>query len=216
MSAVLWDLDGTLVDSEPVHDMAFDAAVAELGLTVPAGFIETMLGVGEDGLHLALVEQAGFEGSLDDWRAVKWPHFRDRAEGVVRRDLVADVALRLAAMHVPMAVVSNSTRAEVDLNLAVTSLGNLFPVTLSRDDLTMGKPHPEGYLRAASLLDVDPADCIVVEDSATGARAGLAAGMRVIFHPQADHPPPDAHPRLIVLPAHAALWPVIAPLVIPI
>jgi HAD superfamily hydrolase (TIGR01509 family) len=210
--AVLWDLDGTLVDSEPVHDLAFDAAVADLGLTVPHGFIETMLGVGEDGLHAALVAQAGYTGTLADWRAVKWPHFRDRADGVRRRDAVADVALRLHAQGVPMAVVSNSTRAEVDLNLSVTGLGGLFPVTLSRDDLRQGKPDPEGYLHAAGLLGLASADCLVVEDSATGARAGLAAGMTVIFHPQANHAPPDDHPRLICLAPDVPLWMHVAPL----
>jgi beta-phosphoglucomutase-like phosphatase (HAD superfamily) len=83
-----------------------------------------------------------------------------------------------------MAVVSNSTRAEVDVALAAIGLARLLPVTVSRADVARGKPDPEGYLAAAARLGVRPAGCVVIEDSPTGVAAGLAAGMTTVFHPQ--------------------------------
>jgi len=82
-----------------------------------------------------------------------------------------------------MAVVSNSMRREVDLALAATGLMPFFPVTISRDDVSVGKPDPDGYLTAAQQLTVSPSACLVVEDSIPGALAGLAAGMTTVFHP---------------------------------
>ena len=83
-----------------------------------------------------------------------------------------------------MALVSNSTRDEVDLNLAVTQLADYFQLTISRDEVAQGKPAPECYLAAAEALGVAAGECLVVEDSVTGAKAGLAAGMTTLFHPE--------------------------------
>ena len=83
-----------------------------------------------------------------------------------------------------MAVVSNALRPELDLALRAAELAKLFPVTISRDDVSEGKPSPEGYLGAPRHLGVPASDCLVVEDSVAGSMAGVAAGMRTVFHPQ--------------------------------
>lgn len=181
--AILWDLDGTLVDSEPAHAGAFDAALAELGLAVGPEFHALCLGASEDRVHTALVREAGVGLGLDAWRALKWRHYRDLAAGVSPTGAAALVA-PLAAAGVAMAVVSNSTRDEVDLALAAVGLDRLLPVTVSRADVARGKPDPEGYHAAATRLGVFAADCVVVEDSPAGAAAGLAAGMATVFVPQ--------------------------------
>ena len=85
---------------------------------------------------------------------------------------------------IPMALVSNSTRAEVDLNLESTKLADYFQLTISRDDVAEGKPAPDCYLAAARVLNLPARDCLVIEDSVTGAKAGLAAGMPTLFHPE--------------------------------
>jgi beta-phosphoglucomutase-like phosphatase (HAD superfamily) len=81
-------------------------------------------------------------------------------------------------------VVSNSDRMIVDANLAAVGLVYPGMRTVSRNDVREGKPHPEPFLRAAWLCDVDPADAVAVDDSFTGATAGLRAGMRTIFWPE--------------------------------
>ncbi|MCB1970238.1 HAD family phosphatase [Paracoccus sp. APAP_BH8] len=183
MKAVLWDLDGTLVDSEPAHALAFDASLAELGLTVPPDFHDRLLGASEDRVHEALIAETSVSMDRAAWRSVKWRHYRKAADQI-RRLSQADLLVPLASAGLGLAVVSNSTRAEVDHNLDLADLARLFPVTVSRDDVRHGKPDPEGYLLAARRLGVSPTDCVVVEDSPTGAGAGLSAGMTTIFCPQ--------------------------------
>ena len=80
MKAVLWDLDGTLVDSEPAHALAFDASLAELGLTVPPDFHDRLLGASEDRVHEALIAETSVSMDRAAWRSVKWRHYRKAAD----------------------------------------------------------------------------------------------------------------------------------------
>ena len=182
--AVLWDLDGTLVDSEPLHSQATAAALDGLGLRPPIGFDDDLLGVSEEGVYTALVERVGLPLERTLWRELKWKYFESLLSGLKPRSTTLPALQRLAALSVPMAVVSNSSRREVDLALAATGLALFFPVTISRDDVSIGKPDPEGYFAAAQQLGVAPHECLVVEDSIPGAIAGLQAGMTTVFHPQ--------------------------------
>lgn len=192
LKAILWDLDGTLVDSEPAHRAAFDDALAELGLSAPQDFHARMLGVNEAGVHEALVAETGAVIGLADWRQRKWSHYQRHATAIRRRAGVAGVAITLASRGIPAAVVSNSTAAELAIALATTGLGTILTTTVSVADVTRGKPDPEGYLLGARRLGLPPSACLVIEDSPVGAAAGRAAGMRVIFHPQVPHPDPAA------------------------
>jgi len=90
----------------------------------------------------------------------------------------------LKARGVVQAIVSNSDRMVVDINLRAVGIHQAAMKTISRNDVRLGKPDPEPYLRAAFLTGIDPADTVVMEDSVTGATAGVAAGMRTIFWPQ--------------------------------
>lgn len=198
MKAILWDMDGTVLDSEPAHETAFDDAVMELGLDLPFDFHETLLGASSDQVHAALVAATGMDLTRAEWISHKWRHYQRHATRIVRREPSASLAEKLAARGVAMALVSNSTADEVSLNLAVTGMEHTFPVTVCRGDVQNGKPAPEGYLLAAKRLGYAPDQCLVVEDSPTGARAGLAAGMTVLFHPQSElHKAP---PGVITLP----------------
>ena len=187
---ILWDLDGTLVDSEPAHSAAFDAALRDFGLDVSQDFHTRLLGANEEGVHAALVAETGATISRTDWSRSKWAHYRRYAAAIRRRAAVADVALDLCARGIPSAVVSNSTADEVALALAITGLDTVLPTIVSVADVQRGKPDPEGYLLGARLLGVPPSACLVIEDSPIGAAAGRSAGMRVIFHPQLPHADP--------------------------
>ncbi len=204
LEALLWDLDGTLVDSEPVHGLAFAAAIAELGLTVADDFHDRTLGVNEVKVHEMLVAETGTDLDLDAWRAVKWAHYRHHASAIQRRESVAEVAVDWAARGTPSAIVSNSTAEEVAIALSVTGLDRAFTTAVSFADVTRGKPDPEGYRLAANRLGVAPDTCLVIEDSPVGSAAGLAAGARVVFHPQAPADPAAA-PGAHYLPPDASL-----------
>ncbi len=190
-TALLWDLDGTLVDSEPVHEAALDAALAQVGLAVGAEFHPRTLGVNEADVHALLVAETGLTLDLEAWRALKWEFYGRFGTDIRRRPGVGEAAVDWATRGTPSAIVSNSTREEVALALAATGIGQAIETFVSFSDVTRGKPDPEGYLLAAERLDVDPAACLVIEDSPVGVSAALAAGMRVIFHPQKPTPAPS-------------------------
>jgi beta-phosphoglucomutase-like phosphatase (HAD superfamily) len=184
ISAVLFDMDGTLVDSEPTHYDALVEAVVRHGQSVPDGLAERITGMSIADCHAALVESINLAMTLDDFIVAKHGAYLALAPGLKRRAGV-DAALDLLARHdMPYAIVSNSDRMIADANLRATGLSRPGLVTVTRNDVRQGKPDPEPYLRAALLLGVRTENCLVIEDSPVGAQAGLAAGMQVIAWPE--------------------------------
>jgi HAD superfamily hydrolase (TIGR01509 family) len=194
--AVLWDMDGTLIDSEHIAVEALRRAMAEVGLPVPADLHDRVVGRAADELYAWFVRDFGLSLVPVAWELRKhFHHFRasDRLKGFAP---AIDAFRHLEAAGVPQAVVSNSDRTIMDKQLGLVGLTRPGSITVARNDVRRGKPDPEGYLRAAWLLDVAPADCIVVEDSPSGAAAGLAAGMVTLFVPHATARAPDGTHRL--------------------
>ncbi|AZO60217.1 HAD family phosphatase [Mesorhizobium sp. M1A.F.Ca.IN.022.06.1.1] len=194
--AVFWDMDGTLVDSEPLHEAALVAALRSVGITPPTDLHERVLGVAAWPVYEMLRDQFGLDLHFDDWIVRKYDHYLPMAETLKPRPGAIDVFNELRALGVEQAVVSNSDRLIVDANLGAVGLVYPGMHTVSRNDVRQGKPHAEPFLRAAYLAGVDPADAVAVDDSRTGAMAGLAAGMKTIFWPEA---PMEGLPGAIVI-----------------
>lgn len=207
--AVLFDMDGTLVDSEETHYETMAAAVAEHGYSVPPGFAKAITGMTMADCHTYLVKLIGLHLSLDEFVAAKYAHYLRQAPGLKMRPGARAAIDLLRARGAEMAIVSNSDRMLADANLRAVSLQWPDLVTVTRNDVRLGKPHAEPYLRAAYLLDLKPEDCIVVEDSAPGAKAGLAAGMRVIAWPE-KHRPDIVFPEGVVMADPDDITPVLA------
>lgn len=182
--AVLLDLDGTLVATERLWQQAYRGWASALGLTLPAGWWAEVVGTSltrsvavlaphrTAAQHVADVDMVVAQAARltgDDGTRPTW---RDGA-----RELVA----ALDAAGVATAVVTTSPR--ILLDAVVDGLGIEVLVTVAGDEVTRGKPDPEGYLAAAAELEVAPADCVVVEDSPIGVAAAEAAGMRVLAVP---------------------------------
>ena len=183
--AVFWDMDGTLVDSEPLHEAALAAALRSVGVTPPTDLHERVLGVAAWPVYEMLRDEFGLSLPFDDWIVRKYDHYLPMAETLKPRPGAIEVFNALRTLGVEQAVVSNSDRVIVDANLS--AVGLIYPGmrTISRNDVIDGKPHPEPFLRAAYLAGVDPKDAFAVDDSVTGATSGLAAGMKTIFWPEA-------------------------------
>jgi HAD superfamily hydrolase (TIGR01509 family) len=206
LQAVLWDMDGTLVDSEPVWARVQIDLLTSLGATWTVE--DSMRLVGSD---LADAVQV-WMGALPDG-VISAEELADRMFGEVVRSLKDDVVLRpgalellqaLKAAGVPCALVSASYRVMIDAVLS--HLGpELFDVVVAGDEVRNGKPHPEPYLTAAQELDVDPADCVVIEDSPGGTASGTAAGAFVVAVPQWVSIPEA--PRRLVLESLAGVTP---------
>ena len=130
-------------------------------------------------------DEFGLTLPFDDWIRRKYAYYLSHA---ARAEAARRARWRFFAtcsgMGVVQAVVSNSDRLIVDANLRAVGIVEPGMKTVSRNDVRDGKPDAEPFLRAAWLTGIDPADTVVMEDSFTGARAGLAAGMRTIFWPE--------------------------------
>ncbi len=114
---------------------------------------------------------------------------RYRLQGAPRIDGAVAAVRRVAATGLPLAVASSSPRALIEAALESLAIADLFRCVVPSDEVAHGKPAPDVYLHAAEQLGVDPADCLVVEDSLNGVLAGRAAGMTVALVPNASVPP---------------------------
>jgi len=178
IDAVIFDCDGTLVDSLPLSTRVLVEYLAELGIVLSASDAAARFGDGR--LTHAMAE---FERSLGYRLPADFvPELRRRRERAVRASLRAmegAVAL-LSALRIPLAVASNGPLAQTRLSLEVTGLLGYFSDNIfSAYELDAWKPDPAVFLHAAAALGVDPARCAAVEDGALGVDAGVAAGMTV-------------------------------------
>ena len=180
--AVLFDCDGVLVDSEPIVNRVLAGMLGELGWTIDVA--DTMrIFVGKMVKDEAALIQARTGFALTE----AWlEQFRQRRNAALAEELVevagASAAVRelCAALRGRIAVASGADRHKVELQLRRTGLLDCFMGRVfSGQEQPRGKPHPDVYLAAAAALGVPPARCAVVEDTATGARAGHAAGATV-------------------------------------
>ena len=200
--AILWDMDGTLIDSEPLHEAALANALEEVGLTPPRDFHRHIVGQDAREVHRWCRNHLGLDLPLRDWLRLKYRSYLSGAHDLEPRGGAVDLFHRLRRRGYAQAIVSNSDRIIVSANLDATGLSDPGLVAISRNDVRDGKPGAEPYLRAAWLLGIDPRNCLVVEDSVTGASAGLAAGMRTLFWPETDMAAPEGS-QLIFQPCRA-------------
>ena len=184
--AVYWDMDGTLIDSEPLHERSLVAALRSAGIEPPEDLHARVVGQAARPVYEVLRDQFGLGLEFDEWITLKYDHYMGHAPNLLPRDGAMEMFHDLKTRRVVQAIVSNSDRMVVDVNLRAVGIHEPTMKTISRNDVRNGKPDPEPYLRAAYLTGIDPADTVVMEDSVTGAMAGLAAGMRTIFWPQDD------------------------------
>jgi HAD superfamily hydrolase (TIGR01509 family) len=184
VKAVLWDLDGTFVDSEPTHNRALLDALAAFDVRPSEELQRRVIGTSVEETHAVLAQAYPGFPALGRFIEANLEAYLARAAELRLRAGVAAAETFLNARGVKRAIVSNSDRIIVEAN--VSAVGKSAPglVTVSRNDVREGKPDPEPYLRAAYLLGLTPAECLVVEDSCVGAAAGLAAGMTVIAWPE--------------------------------
>lgn len=180
VAGVCFDLDGTLIRSEEIRDEVRRAYVRESGGTWTAEAEHDMVG-----MHLA--EWARY---MHDRLGVERAPVRIAREIEARIEAIYRDGIPLAAgardalsrcSNVwPLALATGSTRRLIELVLELGGIASFFSATVSVDDVGRGKPAPDVYLRAATLLGVDPRACVAIEDSASGIRSARDAGMRTI------------------------------------
>jgi HAD superfamily hydrolase (TIGR01509 family) len=181
---VVFDLDGLLVDSEPLQERAIGAVLARYGVHLTAADFVSMVGISTPRNFEDVLARRGPFASLERLLAQKHALYREIATAELR-PMPGAVALveAAAAAGVPRAVASSSPRADVDLSLAAVGLDGLLPLRVGGDEVQATKPAPDLYLRALDLLGLPAARCVGLEDTAHGVHAAKAAGLACVAVP---------------------------------
>ena len=188
--AVIFDLDGTIVDSEPLSKVAWRRVLALHGYEVSDAEITAAQGLRFAESYEAFARAAPLPPLDVVWSDYSQLLYTSYDEGLISFADAVSTARELQAEGVPLALATSSQRERLERTLAAADLEGLFAVTVAGDEVTRGKPAPDGYLTAARLLGVDPADCVAVEDSQAGIDAARAAGIPVlaVSRPGLRHP----------------------------
>jgi HAD superfamily hydrolase (TIGR01509 family) len=188
--AVLFDLDGVIVDSRDFHMEAWERWAQAHDITHEPGYFHRVFGMRNDAIIggiLPVLDTDDFRQLADDKEA----RFRDAARGrlVALPGTVAFIDALEAAV-VPQAIVTSTPRANLDMILGELGLASRFQALVAEEDTSHGKPDPAGFLLAASRLGVEPGLCVVIEDAPAGIAAAKSGGMAAIglttTHPAAD------------------------------
>ena len=180
MRAVLWDLDGVLVDSAPFHFQAWHELMASLGRELSEADFRRTFGQRNDAILRDLLGELA-PGEVEQLAARKEELFRQAARGNIAALPGSLALLRLLRERgLKLALVSSTPHANIDMVLRSLGVEEAFDVIVGEEDVTRGKPNPEGFLLAAKRLGVMPAECVVIEDAPAGVEAAKRGGMRCV------------------------------------
>ena len=191
IDAVVFDLDGVIVDSEQVWDEVREAYTRETGGMYTDRSARDMMGMSSPEWSAYMAEELGVPGTPEESNAAIVERMLARYGEAPPLLPGALEAVRRVGASVPLAIASSSNRELIDVVLRASGLAADFRATVSSEEVPRGKPWPDVYLEAARRLGVDPVRCGAVEDSHNGIRSAKAAGMRVVAVPNAHYPPDD-------------------------
>lgn len=197
LQAIIFDFDGVLINSETIHHKAVNLVLQRFNTSVSTqDYFQHYVGFSDYDIFSRILEKLQIPMNQQDLLSL----IREKQQAVINvihhgdnLDSHLDARDFIETYHplIPsMAICSGASRSEIDAILKILDHGQLqqyFKVIVSIDDVTTGKPSPEGYLLAASKLGVDPKHCLVIEDTLTGATAGKRAGMQVALIDMQDN-----------------------------
>jgi HAD superfamily hydrolase (TIGR01509 family) len=190
IDAVVFDLDGLLLDTEQVWDEVREALTRERGGRWHDRAQADMMGMSSTEWSRYMHDELGLAEPPEELNRLVVKRMQERyADRLPLIDGAVDAVRRLAERW-PLGLASSSNRPLIDLALREMGVADLFSATVSSEEVERGKPAPDVYLEAARRLGVRPQDVAAVEDSGNGIRAARAAGMTVIAIPNAHFPPP--------------------------
>ncbi len=183
-AAILFDMDGLLIDSERVALASLDIAADRLSLEFPHHVAQKLIGLGRDGGSLVIREHLGESFPLAEfWRHWSEDYLARVSEGVPAKAHVKSLLALLNAQGVSTAVATSTETPWALKKLKGAHIAHHFDHIVGRDLVPLGKPAPDLYLEAARRLKVSPCDCWAFEDSLPGLRAALASGARTHWVP---------------------------------
>jgi len=189
IDAVVFDLDGVIVDSEHVWDEVRAAYTRESGGRYTDRATRDMMGMSSLEWSKYMASELGVPGTPEEINAAVVERMLARYGEAPPLIPGAVDAVRAIAQRWPVGIASSSNRELIDVVLAASGLADLVRVAVSSEEVARGKPAPDVYLEAARRLGVEPSQCAAVEDSHNGIRSAKAAGMRVLAIPNRQFPP---------------------------
>jgi len=182
--AVIFDMDGLMFNTETLYRDAVVAAAAEAGHDLPLAFYLSTIGMSIEATRVAFSERYGKQFDFDGfWTAASTLHSEIVELRLCLKAGVVDLLDFLDDSCLPRAIATSSRHEDVQRNLRAQGLRDRFQTVIARGDYSLGKPHPEPFLKAAERLGIEPERCVALEDSYNGVRAASGAGMMTIMVP---------------------------------
>ena len=190
--ATVFDLDGTLLDTEHLYRAAFYAAMAELGWSLPNASYEGLIGLPSTARRSLISRLLGPAFPADDFFTAYYRHRSAALScGILLKPGVEQALDLLDASGLPYAVATSASARTARANLASANLLHRFPILVTRDEVDRGKPCPDSFIEAACRLGEAPENCLAIEDSHAGVTAAYQAGMMIVTVPDAVPPNPE-------------------------
>jgi HAD superfamily hydrolase (TIGR01509 family) len=184
VEAVIFDMDGLLVDSEVVFRDCMTHVAGLYGRDLPNSVFLRMVGLPSPMSRVIALDHFGEDFPIDDFNEAVWAHARAHHDtGVPLKPGVVELLDHLDAAGLPRAVATSSSHQAVELQLGRNGILPRFHSVVAAGDYARGKPHPDPFLTAAARLSANPVHCLALEDSHNGVRAAQAAGMMVVMVP---------------------------------
>ena len=189
-TAVIFDMDGLMLDTEQMMRPCFQRAAADLGCPVPNDLYTSLIGLGSADTFTILSDRFGVafrQREFEERLRELWHH--RLASGIPHKPGLSDLLILLEQRHIPTAVATSTDAADAELCLRTSALWGRFQTVVTGDQIRNGKPAPDIYLEAASRLGIAPEGCVALEDSNNGVLAASRAGMTVLMVPDAECSP---------------------------
>ena len=182
IKAVIFDHDGVIADTEPIHFRADNAVLSKYGFSISAEANDSLVGISTTKSWEIFREMFKIPEAAEWLAGEKTNATVDiiKSEGILPNDGLLPLLDRIKSKNYKMAIASGQYRKVIDAVLDKLKIGSYFGVIVSTEDTAVGKPNPEVFLTAAKRLGAKPSECVVIEDSQAGVVAAKAAGMRCV------------------------------------
>ena len=189
-TALIFDMDGLMLDSEPLYQAAWQAAAQDLGFTIAGELYQSLVGRSSTEADRLFVEMFGDEFPVAVFNERWDQRWREliKTQGVALQPGLLPLLDWVGEQGLPKAVGTSSNTTEAELCLTVAGIRDRFTTLVTVDQVGIGKPAPDIFLEAARRLGVTPAECLVLEDSNAGVQAAISAGMGVVMVPDLQVP----------------------------
>ncbi|TAN53825.1 MAG: HAD family phosphatase [Methylococcaceae bacterium] len=182
-TAVIFDLDGLVLDTETTYRLAWERAATDMGHSLNDAFFAGLSGLQGSEVEAALLAELGTDFALADFKQRgdrHWQRHVDR-HGIAVKPGFHALLEHIQRRRLPFGLATNSRRHYAELCLRLAGLDATFPIMAAREDVARGKPAPDVFLQAARLLGAEPDSCLVLEDSLPGLTAAHQAGMAPVL-----------------------------------